>query len=71
VLSKPLGLGIITTAAKNDVDDEGAIAAAIDLMTTLNRDACDAMLEVGVHAATDVTGFGRVGHLRNIVVASS
>lgn len=70
VLSKPIGLGVITTAAKNDVDELGAIREAIAVMSTLNRDACEAMLEVGVHAATDVTGFGLLGHLRNVVAAS-
>jgi selenide,water dikinase len=71
VLTKPLGLGIVTTAAKRDEDDEGAITRAITLMKTLNRGACEAMLEVGgVHAVTDVTGFGLLGHLRNVAVAS-
>jgi selenide,water dikinase len=70
VLSKPLGLGIVTTANKNDVDHRGAIGEAIRLMTTLNRGACEAMLEVGVHAATDITGFGLLGHLRNVCAAS-
>jgi selenide,water dikinase len=70
VLTKPLGVGIISTAAKQDVDTLGAIGAAIELMATLNRAACEAMLEVGVHAATDVTGFGLLGHLRNVTRAS-
>jgi selenide,water dikinase len=70
VLTKPLGVGIISTAAKQDVDTLGAIGAAIELMATLNRAACEAMLEVGVHAATDVTGFGLLGHLRNLTRAS-
>jgi selenide,water dikinase len=70
VLTKPLGLGIVTTAAKNDADTEQAIPEAIRLMSTLNRSACEAMLEVGVDAATDVTGFGLLGHLRNILGAS-
>ncbi len=70
VLSKPLGLGIVTTANKNDVDHLGAIGEAIRLMTTLNRGACEAMLEVGVRAATDITGFGLLGHLRNVCAAS-
>lgn len=70
VLTKPIGLGIVTTAAKQDKDSRGAIAEAIALMTTLNRAAADAMLEVGVHAATDVTGFGLLGHLRNLIAAS-
>jgi selenide,water dikinase len=70
VLTKPLGIGIIATANKNDVDHLHAMPEAIRLMTTLNRAACDAMLEVGVHAATDVTGFGLLGHLRNVCAAS-
>jgi selenide,water dikinase len=72
VLTKPLGIGIITTAAKQDKDAAGAIDEAIALMATLNRGACAAMLEVSddVHAATDVTGFGLLGHLRNVCVAS-
>ncbi|MEO6953578.1 MAG: selenide, water dikinase SelD [Polyangia bacterium] len=70
VLTKPIGLGIVTTAAKQSRDDEHAIDAAIELMSTLNRAACDAMLSVGVHACTDVTGFGLLGHLRNVLAAS-
>lgn len=70
VLTKPIGIGIITTAAKQDRDHQHAIHEAIQLMTTLNRGACHAMLEAGAHAATDVTGFGLLGHLRNLVVAS-
>jgi selenide,water dikinase len=70
VLTKPIGIGIVTTAAKNDEDSENAVAEAIRWMTTLNRAASGAMVEVGVHAATDVTGFGLLGHLRNMLVAS-
>jgi selenide,water dikinase len=70
VLTKPLGVGIISTAAKQDVDTRGAIGAAIELMATLNRAAGEAMQEVGVSAATDVTGFGLLGHLRNLTKAS-
>ncbi|MBV9945416.1 MAG: selenide, water dikinase SelD [Myxococcales bacterium] len=70
VLTKPIGVGIITTAAKQDRDSLGAVREAVRLMTTLNRGACEAMLAVGVHAATDVTGFGLLGHLRNVVAAS-
>jgi selenide,water dikinase len=70
VLSKPLGLGIITTAAKQDRDQAGAIGEAIAVMSRLNDTACAAMLEVGVPAATDVTGFGLCGHLRNLLAAS-
>ncbi len=71
VLTKPLWLGIITTAAKNDEDKLGAIASAVKVMTTLNRDAMEAIVRVGAHALTDVTGFGLLGHLRNMVVASN
>ena len=70
VLTKPIGLGIITTACKQDKDRLGAIAAAIGVMVALNRPAMEAMQTVPVHAATDVTGFGLLGHLRNLAAAS-
>jgi selenide,water dikinase len=70
VLTKPIGIGIITTAAKQNRDTQGAIKEAIRLMGTLNRAACEAVLEVGAHAVTDVTGFGLLGHLRNMTLAS-
>lgn len=70
VLSKPIGLGIITTAAKNDQDSRGAIAEAIQVMTTLNRKAAEVLSRFEVHALTDVTGFGLLGHLRNVIAAS-
>jgi len=70
VLTKPIGVGVITTAAKNDVDTLGAIGEAIQLMRTLNRAAAEAACAVGVQAATDVTGFGLLGHLRNLAYAS-
>jgi selenide, water dikinase len=70
ILTKPLGLGMITTAAKNGEDKLGAIAAAIQVMTTLNRAAAEVIAAGGAHALTDVTGFGLLGHLRNVVAAS-
>jgi len=70
VLTKPLGLGIITTASKRGEDDKGAITEAISLMTTLNRDAARILAAAGAHALTDVTGFGLLGHLRNLAAAS-
>jgi selenide,water dikinase len=70
LLTKPLGLGIITTAAKNGEDRLGAIAEAIAVMTTLNRAAAEALSGFEVHALTDVTGFGLLGHLRNLTAAS-
>src|SRR5579875_2127058 len=66
VLSKPLGLGIITTAAKRGEDSRAAIAEALEVMTTLNRDAAVVIAAGGAHAMTDVTGFGLLGHLRNV-----
>jgi selenide,water dikinase len=70
VLTKGLGTGLVTTALKNDATDPETIAAAVASMTTLNADACAAMLEAGVKAATDVTGFGLLGHLRSLLRAS-
>jgi selenide,water dikinase len=63
VLTKPLGLGIITTAVKRGKATPEQLATAVEVMTTLNRVASEAMVEVGVSAATDVTGFGLLGHL--------
>ena len=70
VLTKPLGLGIVTTAAKQDQDTASAIGEAIRLMATLNRAAAEAMATVHASACTDVTGFGLLGHLRNLAAAS-
>ena len=70
VLTKPLGLGIISTAAKNGEDRLGAITEAIRVMTTLNRAAAEVLTRFEVHALTDITGFGLLGHLRNITAAS-
>ncbi|HFE52639.1 MAG TPA: selenide, water dikinase SelD [Bacteroidetes bacterium] len=62
VLTKPIGTGIITTALKNGVDLGQTLDEVVETMAVLNEGAADAMLEVGVHAATDVTGFGLLGH---------
>jgi len=70
VLTKPLGLGIISTAAKNETDKEGAVGEAVRVMATLNRRAAEVLLSFEVHALTDVTGFGLLGHLRNVTSAS-
>jgi selenide,water dikinase len=69
VLTKPLGAGLATTAIKRGVESP-AIAAAILHMSTLNRAAGEVFAESRVHALTDVTGFGLLGHLWNIVEAS-
>jgi selenide,water dikinase len=70
VLTKPLGMGIITTAIRAGLVSQETIDRAIVIMATLNRSAAEAMIEVGVHAATDVTGFGLLGHLREMVSGS-
>jgi selenide,water dikinase len=69
-LTKPLGLGIITTAVKRKSATAEQLALAVETMTTLNAGASQAMLEVGVSAATDVTGFGLLGHLQIALEAS-
>jgi selenide,water dikinase len=70
VLTKPLGTGILATALKRDALIEAGMADAVRSMTTLNEGAARAALAVGVSAATDVTGFGLLGHLGNILAAS-
>ena len=70
VLTKPLGTGILATALKRDALLETGMAEAVRVMTTLNDGASRAALAVGVSAATDVTGFGLLGHLGNILRAS-
>ena len=70
VLTKPLGLGILTTALKRDLVSEAEIEDAVEAASNLNRGARDAMREVGVSAATDVTGYGFLGHLSEMLEAS-
>ncbi len=70
VLTKPLGSGIITTAARADMTDAATLAGAVTVMRTLNRAGAEAMDAVGVSAATDVTGFGLLGHLLPMMRAS-
>ncbi len=70
VLTKPLGTGILTTALKRDLLGEADLAPAVRVMATLNAGAARAMLAVGVRAATDVTGFGLLGHLHSLLRAS-
>jgi len=71
VLTKPLGTGILSTALKRDALLEGGMADAVRSMTTLNDGAARAALSVGVSASTDVTGFGLLGHLGNMLEASN
>ena len=70
ILTKAIGSGVITTAGKAGTAPEESIAAAVKSMATLNKGAADAMIEVGVNAATDVTGFGLLGHLSQMMKAS-
>jgi selenide,water dikinase len=69
-LTKPLGLGIVSTAIKRGIADEDLVVAAVNLMTTTNRAASEAMRYAGAEAATDVTGFGLLGHLHRMLLAS-
>lgn len=62
VLTKPLGMGIITTANKRRKAPAELVRRAVEVMAALNRAASEVMVEVGAHAATDVTGFGLLGH---------
>ena len=79
LLTKPLGTGVIATALKNEQASEESVDAAVRSMTRLNRDAADALREIEaaapeattpVHAVTDVTGFGVLGHAREIAIGS-
>lgn len=70
ILTKPIGIGIITTAAKADMVSEEGLKFAYRLMSTLNKSARDIMIKYNVHACTDVTGFGLMGHLLEMAQGS-
>ena len=70
MLTKPLGTGIVTTAAKAGIADEETLDGAVRTMRLLNRAAAEVMREAGVASATDVTGFGLIGHLLGMMRAS-
>lgn len=70
ILTKPLGTGIITTAVKGKLADDSACRAAVEVMTTLNDRAARVMSELGASACTDITGFGLLGHLYEMLAAS-
>jgi selenide,water dikinase len=70
VLTKPLGIGIAATAAKRDGLTPGVLDAAIASMTRLNAEAARVALAAGASGATDITGFGLLGHLRKMAEAS-
>jgi selenide, water dikinase len=69
-LTKPIGTGVATTAAKRGLADGEVTAAAVEMMTTLNRDASKVARAAGASAVTDVTGFGLLGHLHELAKAS-
>jgi len=71
VLTKPLGIGCLTTALKAGDVAPAHVEAAQRVMARLNRSACAAMLRAGAHAATDVTGFGLVGHAHEMAVSAN
>lgn len=70
VLTKPLSTGIISTAIKREAADAALIDEAVKVMSSLNREAAEAMVRAEAGAATDVTGFGLIGHLHNMAVTS-
>jgi len=70
VMTKRIGTGVIATALKRGIAKDQDVQAAIESMLTLNRRACEAMLRFDVHGCTDVTGFGLLGHAREMAIAS-
>ena len=70
ILTKPIGIGIITTAIKRGLAGEKTINHVITIMNTLNRRAAEALNQFPVNACTDVTGFGLLGHLKEMSKAS-
>ena len=69
-LTKPIGTGVVTTALKRDAAAEEHVAEAVEWMLRLNRDAARLALAVGVHACTDITGFGLAGHAAEVAEKS-
>jgi len=70
ILSKPIGSGTLTSAAKQGKIKQDDLAQAIEVMIELNAAACEAAIEVGVHSVTDITGFGLIGHTAEMADAS-
>lgn len=70
ILTKPIGTGVIATAIKKEAASPEVAARAIEVMTTLNGPAAEAAKQVGCSACTDVTGFGLLGHLHEMTLAS-
>ncbi len=70
VLTKPIGTGIITTAIKRNLVEDDIVKKVVKIMAFLNRYASESMLDVGANACTDITGFGLLGHLCELLQAS-
>ena len=70
VFTKRLGTGVIATALKQGIAKDSDVEAAVQSMLKLNREACEAMLAFDVHGCTDVSGFGMIGHAREMALAS-
>ena len=70
ILTKPLGIGAITTGIDHKLVNGALIEQVTKIMVTLNKRAAEIMQEVGINACTDVTGFGLLGHLREILTSS-
>ncbi len=70
ILTKPIGVGIISTAIKRGMVENPLKEKAVSIMANLNRAAAEAMVEVGSNACTDVTGFGLLGHLKELTIGS-
>jgi selenide,water dikinase len=70
VFTKRIGTGVVSTALKRGIANDAHVQTSIEQMLTLNRRACEAMLAFDVHGCTDVTGFGLLGHAREMANAS-
>jgi len=71
ILTKPIGTGILSTALKQNLLDEESISELKNTMIELNRNAAEAMMEIGVNSCTDITGFGLLGHLLEMMNGSN
>ena len=71
VLSKRIGTGVISTALKRGLASDEHVQAAIESMLALNRHGCEIMMRTDAHGCTDITGFGLLGHAREMAVASN
>ena len=70
ILTKPIGTGVITTAGKQQRVEQDVLDDAVEVMSALNAEASRVMIDVGVNACTDITGFGLLGHLRTVLEPS-